>query len=865
MKKGLFLLAIILLGSLVNASFVLYNSSIDRTYSSQENIRGWINVSFQNELVISKIKSSFAGEIKLKDFLEENNADFSCLPENCESWWASTNPSASKSFSLNSGKEKILGLRIEGNFRSLNRLSFNISVNNTETCLSPLEIDFLENGVDWKSTRTGTSYSCYIGSGKGCFDSSSNLQEVEIGSTPYCEKIKLNAGSRFQLGAWIKKVGSWNSESLKMYLYSQDNEQLKSCNLPQPSDSGGEVYCNVSYFNPEIKDYYICIKASQAGQHRTRKENSGEKCGFYAYPGEQTEYNDYEIFAKSSRFLEVGQFRFDQQAYEKLSGSNLIEDAENYIAENYGDSCNPCILPIKFKANTDLNIRLENLDAGYSTYSAGFSDDKFYDITPSPAKINSSQQILDITLAKIKSPINYGNYNFYLYLDDALILTKQISVINNPRIEKIYPLNHYAFVKGKISAEIVSPRNISSYKWNFGDGSSEITNSSYIYHKYEASGSYSLVLEATDSSGYKTSKQVTIEVSSPAIKVNSTIQDYKKRLDNITSELGNFGWYKDELEKILGLEDNINAINSLEREYNSASSEEDYIAVMSKLNELKIPKTIKKAPGNVPVLVSQEDISSEAVSGILQDCGEACKKAVAAWNQNHLELNLKFEKVQAYYEDSVETLINSYRLEIKPDVQEEKELYLFIKDSTVKELDFRDISDYKVIGFDNIDSRIIEFTSKLSFDELGIFLTPEFSLINIDEQVICNQDGKCSGDETWRNCGQDCKPWGWVIILLLLLIAAALAAYLFLQWWYKEKYESSLFKNRNDLYNLLNFIGNGKSQGLSNREIASKLKSGGWKSEQINYSFKKFEGKAIMPLDFIKLFKKFGVNSKNNL
>jgi hypothetical protein len=88
------------------------------------------------------------------------------------------------------------------------------------------------------------------------------------------------------------------------------------------------------------------------------------------------------------------------------------------------------------------------------------------------------------------------------------------------------------------------------------------------------------------------------------------------------------------------------------------------------------------------------------------------------------------------------------------------------------------------------------------------------------------------------------------------LVFFALAVYVALQWWYKEKYEKYLFKNRNDLYNLMNFISNARSQGLQDKEIIGKLKASGWGGEQINYVFKKMAGKAIMPFDFLRLFKK---------
>ena len=54
----------------------------------------------------------------------------------------------------------------------------------------------------------------------------------------------------------------------------------------------------------------------------------------------------------------------------------------------------------------------------------------------------------------------------------------------------------------------------------------------------------------------------------------------------------------------------------------------------------------------------------------------------------------------------------------------------------------------------------------------------------------------------------------------------------------------------------MNFTSNAKSQGLEDREIRKKLRENGWNNEQINYVFKKLEGKAIMPFDFLKLFKR---------
>jgi len=66
-----------------------------------------------------------------------------------------------------------------------------------------------------------------------------------------------------------------------------------------------------------------------------------------------------------------------------------------------------------------------------------------------------------------------------------------------------------------------------------------------------------------------------------------------------------------------------------------------------------------------------------------------------------------------------------------------------------------------------------------------------------------------------------------------------------LQEWYKRRYESFLFKNPSDLYNILFFIKNGKNQKLDDSIINEQLKKAKWKNEQINYAFNKFYGKRV--------------------
>ena len=64
-----------------------------------------------------------------------------------------------------------------------------------------------------------------------------------------------------------------------------------------------------------------------------------------------------------------------------------------------------------------------------------------------------------------------------------------------------------------------------------------------------------------------------------------------------------------------------------------------------------------------------------------------------------------------------------------------------------------------------------------------------------------------------------------------------------MQEWYKRKYESHLFKNRNSLYNIVQYIRQAKSKGIEEKKIKANLKKAGWSLEQIRYATKKHEGK----------------------
>jgi hypothetical protein len=85
--------------------------------------------------------------------------------------------------------------------------------------------------------------------------------------------------------------------------------------------------------------------------------------------------------------------------------------------------------------------------------------------------------------------------------------------------------------------------------------------------------------------------------------------------------------------------------------------------------------------------------------------------------------------------------------------------------------------------------------------------------------------------------------------------------YIIAQEWYKKRYEDYLFKSRNYLFNVLNYINQEKIKGIDDNSLSRSLKKSGWNGEQIRYAIKKYYGKRTgmfeIPMDwFLNRFRK---------
>ena len=230
------LIFVILFVGLVSASFNVsdYEITKDR-YSSQNYIEGWIKLLLDKEDATSVFSTSFGESIELLDLLKRNNADYFCVPSDCESAYSVDGTGKTNlSFDLDAGRSKIIGLKFTGAISSVDSINFSVESNADESCSNQLKINFLndeniEKGNDKSSNETCNSLKNY-----GCFESAGETEQLTIEETPYCQKINLSESAGFKVGAWIKKSGS---KSLEMIVYDKDINEKAKCDLPEATET----------------------------------------------------------------------------------------------------------------------------------------------------------------------------------------------------------------------------------------------------------------------------------------------------------------------------------------------------------------------------------------------------------------------------------------------------------------------------------------------------------------------------------------------------------------------------------------------------------------------------------------------------
>ena len=856
MRRGVVLLAVVLiLSGFVIAQTQVGNPSnlIEKKYSSGSLLKGWINISLNEVETDSVLQTSIGDSIELLEFIkineETNNVAYACSPLDCESDFSSVAGSneVTKTFSLADRESKLIGLRFSGGNEFSNVRDFSMSINSDaeESVFKQLSIDILDDGItDWNS---------YISSGNfytedfGCYDIPQQQSDIVTYPNIFCEKINIPISPEVEIGTYI--INPTNpSATFKFTLKNAADGRSATCTAD--AFQQGRIACVPNFAIDETEDYYVCIEAEAAIDEFkykiNSKPNSTTACG---YSKDTDHPKDFEIFAKPGKFAAIGTFVFDDDEVADYGNDlDLESEIENYIIERYdGDCTDECIVPIRITSgkNQEQEITISDIamryDLGAETHNPLDLLD-IYDIEETPATITSGFMQIYLDVANFSLPGKFGEHTITLNLGGTQIFSEKIEIEKKPEVVSISPTIVMAALPTKFTAEIDkfgSAVPIISYVWDFGDNQTITTTTNNATYTYNGLGSYTLSLTITDAQGQTSTKSFVVEVATPKKAVNTLLSRNAKNLNSIKLTIDGLSPFeRDSLNSVLNFANLEEQLSVVQQENATAISDDDYISIMSELVLLEIPSSIDitKSVDSILFYPPRESINLN----ILQKVGggdyigneEKYIDAVVAWELINTKTMLSSKEFTANYENNNEEILNTFELSINDDaplegsylIMPKFENLFFAQDYSQKEEGSN--IHMQINGGEKV---IFSTTENIEFAELPAFISPPLSKLSIQRGFIIDTE-KISKQTL-------------IILVVLLVTFLGFIIYLVMQQWYKKKYENYLFKNRNDLYNLVSYIQNMKKQGVDDRKVSGGLKKSGWNSEQVTYIIKKYYGK----------------------
>lgn len=840
-KEFVFFVLIILFVNFSSASFSAGNSNgIETFYGAGETIRGWINVSLTSEESTSVLESSLGGTIRLLELinLPSNSAFiYDCNPASCLSDYLADNEETAKTFSLGEDETALFGMKItaDENVGDISDFHFDLSSNNPGTDKMPLEIDVLDDGqIEWRAYSSSENFGeedfgCFIGT-----DTTSQL----IASTPqYCEKISLSETPGAEIGTYVTYVKGTGSVNFEMSIENSDGTGEKICTATASGTGTERIACSPSDFSiEEAGEYFVCIRTKTAtdnGKYRINSEQTSP-CGFTGnYDGD---YNyDFEIFASRKEYAPSISITLDNEELDNANSPifNLGNYIDDYLFENYENNCQErCVIPIRIYSGISQQVDISNMFMSYiaDTYT---EETGIYTLEETPAEISSSSQKLFLDGANFSVPSTYGNHTFSVSLNDEEILSKKISVGEIAQVEFLTPTMTAVKYPTTFKAETTGG-NITGYVWDFGDGETQSTSVNQVNHVYDIAGDYILKVTIKSLKG-NSSKEFNIAVRAASEVVPTLLEEADSSVDVIRSYMENFSQFEQEsIDNILNLSSVEDTLGGLNDAVLTASSETEFEEILAELIGINLPIAIAKTAigEDITFYPAMNNINIGLLKGIGSGNYTAGKEdeyrdAVFAWYNANVKNDLVYSEISLIYDDREESLkIFDMHITKKGTAP----AYLIIKNMENLFLegqkDYSEKNGYFYTDLNGGKDISFSTTDEVDFVDVPMFISPSLENLVIIEITPFSKIN-----------------WTLLIIIIAIIILIMITLWAILQFWYIRKYESYLFKDRNQLYNLVNYVNDAKKKGESNNDISVKLRKAGWNSEQIRYVLRKYEKK----------------------
>ncbi len=320
------------------------------------------------------------------------------------------------------------------------------------------------------------------------------------------------------------------------------------------------------------------------------------------------------------------------------------------------------------------------------------------------------------------------------------------------------------------------------------------------------------------------------------------IQEKQNELETLKTQINDYPFF---LRSNLNLILNVSGIESKLAELNqisNSSSTNVQAQINDELGLIEIPQLIveSEAGNGIPFISSADRINLDLIQSIgggnySLSTEEDYRKAILIWNEQNLNPQLNYKKISGIYGMEEKNLLSYVEISINQRPSSSVFLVVDNLDTLLFDQEYGALQEqgYYYIDFNKAGNKIIFSTSEdLDITDLPLFISPSLDQISQEnlEVIDSDQEKKISR--------------GLLIILVsILLIIIFVIAYVMLKIWYDKKYEDYLFKDKNQLYNLITYINGAKKRGVNRDNIEKSLKRAKWSGEQIRYIMRKYAGK----------------------
>jgi hypothetical protein len=843
-KKIVFFVSIILLINLISATVLIGNVSngLVNSYGPGDTIVGFLNISLSNEPSNSVLITSLGQKIGLLDLLgKSTNSGFTytCNPISCTSDYIASNKENSKTLNLLADNSALVAFNLSGNVGAISSLQFILTSNNAETQKFPLALDILNDGTyEWNSYFRTDNFGAR---NYGCLKNLDLTEESYLNTNPYCQRVVLTKAPRVRIGA---EVNSLTGIDYTMSIQPTDGSSARqTCVATTSSDGIQIISCIPNFAVNEGGSYFVCVNTknkNDANKYTITYEASENPCGFASpFSGSYT-YN-FKIFAEQATYSSNINFTFNDAELKNAGSSvnNIESYIKDYITNMYNSNCTKgCVVPMKVFAGVNQNLVINNISLIYESNGLSISATNLYDAVETAAKLSSPFEKLTIDEAKFTVPETIGRYNVSFSINNTKLVSREITVGKVPSVNyvtpSIIPANYPVIFK----AGTTMGENITKYTWDFSDGSILTSTIPEMNHTYTTIGNYELKVTTLDSSGRIYSKSFTITVESAAQAIPDLLAEAQMKISTIKQQVSLLSpTEKTSLNRIFNVGLVENNITRLTTSAGNATTDTQYEAILKELVGLRIPDGIG-ATITAKSMLYFPKADYVDLDGLSKQYGETYdltkqqlyKNAIVEWELENTNAAFDYTEISSIYSDYTEESVKSFDMLI--DNTGSEDAYAEIKDvggmvfttGTATE----DNGNYFIKVSPGRTEIVFSATGDVDFSTLPMVISPALSKLTLAEDV--------SPEKT-------VNKWAKFLIIVMIILVVAAIAWVLLKMWYKKRYENYLFKNKNNLFNVINYIKTSKEKGMSEKDIMAQLRKSGWNSEQITYALKKYAGK----------------------